>query len=232
MDINTLELHFSFIQLVEFFLPKILLAVVCGGVLGLEREMKMKPAGIKTNVLICVGSCIFTAVSVLISTVHSPTQHYGDPGRLAAQVVSGIGFLGGGVILQSRGTVVGLTTAATMWVVSALGVCVGLGYGWIALVISVAVVLLLIVTTFFEHQVFQRIQHFECQISAIDENGNFKDQVTHLMNQNDLSVEDYDLIKEGKLKTLRVKYRGRHKDQKKFILDLWTLEFIEQVIQH
>lgn len=221
----------SFIQLVEFFLPKLAFAVACGGILGLEREMKMKPAGIKTNILICVGSMLFTGASMLISTSHASTGHFGDPGRLAAQVVSGIGFLGGGVIMQSRGTVVGLTTAATMWVVSALGVCIGLGHGWIALAIALGVVLLLIVTTFFEHQVFQRIQSFECEVSANDPHGEFKDKVSQLLGSNDLSLEDYDMEKSGEIKTLRVKCHGRSKDYRKFILDLWELEHIEEVRQ-
>lgn len=221
----------SFISLVEFFMPKLVFAILCGGVLGLEREMKMKPAGIKTNILICVGSMLFTGASELISTTYASAGHYGDPGRLAAQVVSGIGFLGGGVIMQSRGTVVGLTTAATMWVVSALGVCVGLGHGWIALAIAVGVVLLLIITTFFEHQVFQRIQSFECEVSALDKDGGFKDQVSEFLSRNDLSLEDYDLVRAGEIKTLRVKCHGRAKDYRKFILDLWELESIDEVKQ-
>ncbi|MCM0605978.1 MAG: MgtC/SapB family protein [Xanthomonadaceae bacterium] len=226
-----METTLSFIQLVEFFLPKLGFAVVCGGVLGLEREMKMKPAGIKTNILICVGSMLFTGASVLISSTNAASGHYGDAGRLAAQVVSGIGFLGGGVIMQSRGTVVGLTTAATMWVVSALGICVGLGHGWIAVAIAVGVVLMLIVTTFFEHQVFQRQQSFECEVSAHDPRGEFKDKVSQYLAANDLSIEDYDLAKDGDIKRLRVKCHGRSKDYRKFILDLWELESIEEVKQ-
>lgn len=96
-------------------------AVLFGGIIGLEREFSDKPAGLRTNVLICVGSMLFTVASLRIAGTR------GDPGRVAAQVVTGVGFLGAGAIIQSRGSVVGLTTAATIWVVAAIGVLTGLG---------------------------------------------------------------------------------------------------------
>src|SRR3712207_3170052 len=115
----TVSAEWNFAQLIHFFGPKVLVAIFCGGLIGLERELKGKPAGIKTNMLICLGATIYTCISVLISSSHSATGHYGDPARVAAQIVSGIGFLGGGSIIQSRGTIQGLTTAATIWVVAA-----------------------------------------------------------------------------------------------------------------
>src|SRR5580698_4965694 len=107
-------------HLLTYFGVKVLLAIACGGIVGLERELKNKPAGLKTNILICLGAAIFTATSVIISTANGPGGPPGDPSRVAAQIVSGIGFLGGGVIIQARGTIVGLTTAATIWTVAAL----------------------------------------------------------------------------------------------------------------
>ncbi|HJU89248.1 MAG TPA: MgtC/SapB family protein [Gemmatimonadaceae bacterium] len=107
-------------------LAKLLLAVVLGGVVGLERELSGKPAGLRTNILICLGSAILMDLSTRISVLADGTR-VGDPARLAAQVVTGIGFLGAGTILQARGVVVGLTTAATIWVVAAIGLTVGAG---------------------------------------------------------------------------------------------------------
>lgn len=108
-------------------LLRLILAAVLGGVVGLEREVSGKPAGFRTNLLICVGAALLTDLSVSISRLADPLQTAADPARIAAQIVSGIGFLGAGTIIQSRGSVVGLTTAATLWVVSAIGIGVGAG---------------------------------------------------------------------------------------------------------
>jgi putative Mg2+ transporter-C (MgtC) family protein len=101
----------------------LILASVLGGAIGMERELSGKPAGFRTNLLICVGAALLTELSVAIGATYD-----GDPGRIAAQIVSGIGFLGAGTIIQARGTVIGLTTAATLWVVSAIGIAVGASY--------------------------------------------------------------------------------------------------------
>lgn len=118
------------------------LAVLCGGAIGLEREYSQHPAGLRTNILICVGAALIMELSIRVGGP-SPTA---DPGRIAAQVVSGIGFLGAGSIIQSRGAVRGLTTAATIWVVAAIGLAIGAGehlaaVGSTALVLAVLVVL-------------------------------------------------------------------------------------------
>jgi putative Mg2+ transporter-C (MgtC) family protein len=103
-------------------LGKLSLAIVLGGAIGLEREIAGKPAGLRTNILICVGAALLTHVSVAITTI---PERVGDPSRLAAMIVSGIGFIGAGTIMQARGTVTGLTSAATIWVVAAIGIAVG-----------------------------------------------------------------------------------------------------------
>lgn len=114
------------IEILEIpLLGKMLLAVVLGGAIGLERELKGKPAGLRTNILICMGATLLTDVSMSISVVG--TTRLGDPARLAAQIVSGVGFLGAGTIMQSSGMVTGLTSAATIWVVAAIGIAVGSG---------------------------------------------------------------------------------------------------------
>ena len=101
-------------------LGRLLLAALLGGAVGTERELSGKPAGLRTNLHICVGAALITELSAAVAA-----NGAGDPGRLAAQIVSGIGFIGAGTIIQSRGKVVGLTTAATLWVVAAIGMAVG-----------------------------------------------------------------------------------------------------------
>ena len=105
-------------------LGRLLLAALLGGLIGLEREISGKPAGLRTNILICVGATLLMEISVATAGLARPGQP-ADPARIAAQVVSGIGFIGAGTILVARGHVVGLTTAATLWVVAAIGLAVG-----------------------------------------------------------------------------------------------------------
>ena len=107
-------------------LGKLLISMALGTAVGLERELSDKPAGLKTNVLICLGSTIFTILSVKLS------GNGGDPGRVAAQIASGIGFLGAGAIMRDGEQVTGLTTAATIWIVAAIGMGAGLGYHTLA----------------------------------------------------------------------------------------------------
>lgn len=109
-------------------LGRLVLAAVLGGLVGLERELSGKPAGLRTNMLICVGAALLTDLSVQFPGFATNDLVRADPGRIAAQIVSGIGFLGAGTIIQSRGSVSGLTTAATLWVVAAIGMAVGSGF--------------------------------------------------------------------------------------------------------
>lgn len=107
---------------------RLALAAILGGVIGLDREASGKPAGFRTNILICVGAALLTQLSIDIARRWVVTyDQVADPGRIAAQIVTGIGFLGAGTIIQSRHGVRGLTTAATIWVVAAIGMAVGGG---------------------------------------------------------------------------------------------------------
>ena len=107
---------------------KLGLATACGAAIGIERELHDKPAGLRTNMLICVGSTLITMVSIHVALTYAERQiNIADPGRIAAQIVSGIGFLGAGTIIQARGSVHGLTTAATMWVLAGIGLAIGSG---------------------------------------------------------------------------------------------------------
>jgi len=132
----------EFMHLVEAFRldlgAKVLIAILAGGGIGLERELARKPAGLRTNILICLGATLLMDLSIGITSGND-----GDPGRIAAQVVTGIGFLGAGTILHTRGTITGLTSAATIWVVAAIGLTVGAGHYFEALASTVTVMLVL-----------------------------------------------------------------------------------------
>jgi uncharacterized membrane protein YhiD involved in acid resistance len=118
-------------------LGAILLAVLCGGAVGLERELRGKAAGLRTTILICVGAALFTQLSLVMAGGR------GDPARIAAQIVPGVGFIGAGAILHSRGSVTGLTSAATIWVVAAIGVALGSGDIFVGVGVTLLILLVL-----------------------------------------------------------------------------------------
>jgi uncharacterized membrane protein YhiD involved in acid resistance len=220
----------TFVELFSYFGPKIGLSLVCGGLIGIERELKNKAAGVKTNILICLGAALYTSTSLLIGSAVGG-EYQGDPGRIAAQIVSGIGFLGGGTIIQSRGTILGLTTAATIWVVAAIGVCIGIGHGDIALFCAITVVLILVLTKAFEDKVLGRSLSFACELLVDDPDGKVRSSIHSALAENDLLLNDFDISARGNHSLLQIRYSGHRADHKKFILDLWGTQGIREVRQ-
>jgi putative Mg2+ transporter-C (MgtC) family protein len=127
---------------------KLVLAAVLGGLIGIERELRDKPAGLRTNILICVGSTLFMSISTTVAQVLG-----GDPTRIAAQIISGIGFLGAGAVLHSHGFVLGLTTAATIWVVAGIGMALGSGMYSLAVFVTGMSILTLYFLSFAEDRI-------------------------------------------------------------------------------
>jgi len=112
----------SQMQVLSMFVARLLVAAILGAAIGLERETKHKPAGLRTNMFICFGAAMYTILSDILAA-----EHIGDHTRIAAQIIPGIGFIGAGSIMRSGMTVSGLTTAATMFVVASIGMAVGGG---------------------------------------------------------------------------------------------------------
>ena len=129
------------------FMFRLVIAIILGAIIGAERERKNRSAGFRTHILVTVGSCMFMIVSIsmpmMISTMPNGIVNNADPGRIAAQVVSGIGFLGAGAIMQDKGKVRGLTTAASLWVVAAIGLAVGAGMYFSAITTTVLLFIVL-----------------------------------------------------------------------------------------
>lgn len=123
---------------------RLFLALTLGGVVGYERERQQRPAGFRTHVLVCVGSALIMLVSAYGMAGASGGTVVYDPARIAAQVVTGIGFLGAGTILRHGNTITGLTTAASIWIVSGIGLAVGIGFYGGALMATFMVLLSLI----------------------------------------------------------------------------------------
>jgi putative Mg2+ transporter-C (MgtC) family protein len=165
-----------------------MLAMICGGAIGVEREINRKPAGLRTNVLICFGAALYMIVSRQISS----GAPYTDPARLAAQVVAGIGFLGAGVILQARGSVTGLTTAATIFVVGAVGISAGEGLFGLAVFSTILIILVLVVLRKVETAVLKRARLFHYHLKTPDP-AEFLESLLNLLEKENLRLEDFDV---------------------------------------
>lgn len=125
---------------IEDFIVRLMIAVLCGGIIGLERQWINRTAGMQTNMLVCMGACLFVLGSFMVG------HDANSSSRIAAQVVSGIGFLGGGMIFKDGFTAHGINTAATIWCAAAIGVLCALGFEWGALG---ATILIILANTFF-----------------------------------------------------------------------------------
>ncbi len=119
-------------------IPAILLSVVCGAIIGIERQVRHKPAGLRTNIMICLGAAVFTLISERMAAGNQDSIT-----RIAAQIVTGVGFLGAGAVIQDRGGIHGLTTAATIWLVASIGMACGARLYYLAGVTTVLAIVVL-----------------------------------------------------------------------------------------
>lgn len=140
-------------QVLQFIFFKMFYAVLCGTLVGIERKLNDASAGFKTQILVCVGSMLFTVMPALATG-----RPEADGMRVMAQIVSGVGFLGAGAILHS-GTqhVFGLTTAAWIWFVAAIGVMIGVGHGPVAVFTTTTLVGVITVARRLEHRIFSSV---------------------------------------------------------------------------
>ncbi|CDE44867.1 mg2+ transporter-C family protein [Clostridium sp. CAG:768] len=158
---------------------RVLSSVLLGFAIGLEREMTNKYAGLRTNILVCLGACLFTIISIYgFPEVSVTGDELGtrDTARVAAQVVTGIGFIGGGTVLRHGATVFGLTTAATLWVSASIGMACGAGMYGLAIVATVLSILVLVSVRLFEKNVLisstKNTRRLKMSISCLNENSN------------------------------------------------------------
>jgi putative Mg2+ transporter-C (MgtC) family protein len=126
-------------------------AVLCGGAIGLERQTRGKASGVRTSIMICLGTSLFVAMGATLSPEHT------DPTRVLGQVVTGIGFLGAGVILTREGRILGVTSASIIWVLAAIGCQIGLGYRKSALVITLVTLAVLLGVEWMEEMLERRL---------------------------------------------------------------------------
>jgi putative Mg2+ transporter-C (MgtC) family protein len=148
------------------------LAVLFGGIVGMEREWHNHAAGFRTHILVCLGSATIMLLSIygFSEFVNEPNVRI-DPARLAAQVISGIGFLGAGAILRNGSAVSGLTTAASVWAVAAIGLCVGAGFLYAAIYSTSLVLISLLVLNKWEKYLMRNRRKYELTVKIVDHPG-------------------------------------------------------------
>jgi len=166
---------------------RLVLAAVVGGLIGLEREVKNRPAGLRTHILVTVGSALVMLVSI-------DAFKSGDPARLAAQVVSGIGFLGAGTILREGNAVKGLTTAACIWTCSCIGLGIGIGYYYGSMITAGIVLFSLVSLGFLEKQI--ELSKTEVLRLVCKERTGLIGDIGTLLGRHDVSIKNINIINE------------------------------------
>lgn len=129
---------------------KLLLSMILGVLVGAERKRKGQVAGVRTFALISMGACLAMLLSIYVPQVYMGLKN-GDPGRIAAQVITGVGFLGGGAMIHMKGLVRGLTTAAGIWMTATIGMAVGVGMYWCSIIATGMILITLVVFELYEH---------------------------------------------------------------------------------
>ena len=145
---------------------RIIVSFLLGGILGLERGLKQRPAGLRTYMLVCLGACMIMLINEYIVQVYGT----GDPARMAAQVVSGIGFLGAGtIIVTKRSQIKGLTTAAGLWAAAAVGLATGIGFYEAAIIGALVIFMTLSALSTLDSRMHRKTDHFEAYVELSDQ---------------------------------------------------------------
>ncbi|MDO4773136.1 MAG: MgtC/SapB family protein [Bacillota bacterium] len=183
---------------IQEIILRTLLAVLFGGIVGREREINNRPAGVRTHALVCLGAAVIAMIQVeLVEHAFEMVRKYPEmksvitvnSGRVVAQVVSGIGFLGAGTILINKDKVRGLTTAASLWVVACVGIAIGYGYYEIALVSGITVPLILVGLKKLERRITKRSHHANLAITFKDD-GDYINNVLECFEECDIHVKE------------------------------------------
>lgn len=182
-------------------LARLLMAVLLGGFIGYEREHTNRPAGFRTHILVCAGAALVMVTSEYMVRKYSIAAV--DPARLGAQVISGIGFLGAGTIIRDGVNVRGLTTAASLWAVSCVGLAVGSGFYLGAVVATILVFITLISLKKAERRFSRRNRYRTIIIESVDASGQVG-MVTGLLEKSNIEIRNIQLYK-GKDNTRRIK---------------------------
>jgi len=168
---------------------KLILSMVLGVMVGAERKRKGQIAGVRTFALISMGACLAMLLSIYVPQVYLGLKN-GDPGRIAAQVITGVGFLGGGAMIHMKGSVRGLTTAAGIWMTATIGMAVGVGMYWCAIIATAMILVTLVLFEIYEHRrnMGQENRALRLQVKGIVEN---IDKYKEVFRRHDVHLSTY-----------------------------------------
>lgn len=183
-------------------LIRLALAMSVGGIIGYDREYKNRPAGFRTHILVCVGAAVATMIEVKMNqdTVNQIIKHpelasaiKTDMGRYGAQVITGIGFLGAGTILHDKGSIKGLTTAASIWVVACIGLAIGQGYYFLSITAAIGVFIVLVIFKKFESRYIDKTNLYNLEIE-FNNRVRFVNEIEEYFEVNKIKVKNIEFI--------------------------------------
>jgi putative Mg2+ transporter-C (MgtC) family protein len=184
---------------------RIFLSIVIGGTIGVERERKNRPAGFRTHILVCIGSCMAVMIQLYIIEymkemirINGELKYLlsADISRMASQVITGVGFLGAGTIIRDKGSVKGLTTAASIWVVACIGISVGLGFYFLSLVGFLGLILSLIVFENVESSMIDKTKEYNISIEYLPKNNVIEYVIGELL-KNQITIKSIKIFDKG-----------------------------------
>ncbi|WP_233569552.1 MgtC/SapB family protein [Planomicrobium sp. Y74] len=217
---------------------RLLMAAVLSGIIGIERETKKQPAGLRTHLLVGTGACLMMILSITgfdtyINNVSGPLQF--DPSRIPSYVISGIGFLGAGTIIVNRGSVKGLATAASIWVAAGLGLVIGIGMYYVAVLSTLIVIGTLYVLGEVEKKYISKHKQKQIVIIAEDQSEMFA-KLSGYFENNDLKVTDFQIEEVDTYSEKQVsKYifslkEGKVQDEMELVKEIQKLDGVAKVI--
>ncbi len=184
---------YTYILMLGTVLGKLFISAILGGVIGWERHKRGRPAGLRTHLLVCIGVTLMMLVSEHIFLKYQGYKNDSilriDPARIAAQVVTGIGFLGAGTIMRSRASIRGLTTAASLWVVAGIGLAVGSGFILPAIFTTVIAIAILILNALVEKKL--KRNKYRTIKMLITGQEHFLDDITQVLEKNSVKLQNY-----------------------------------------
>lgn len=213
---------------------RLFLAAVLGAVVGLEREVHGRPAGIRTYLILCMGSALIMVVSELLFFKYE-AKGFGDilradPGRIAAQAITGIGFLGAGVILRYKDSIRGLTTAACVWVACAIGLAIGAGFYLFGAAVTVLTVVSLVGLKAFEQRL-KKDWYKEMTVVSRDEAGQLT-RIQEVITKNEFEIVNFGLKKDVERKEVRASFLLRVRTihpSREMLQEVFAIEGVKSV---
>ena len=200
-------------------------AIACGALLGFERETKSKPAGLKTMTLVSLGSSIFTVLS------HLHVASTGDGTRIAAQIVSGVGFLGAGAIFRGEQNIKGMTTAATIWVSAAIGMVAGFGYPLVAVGLSFLIYGILRWTSTMELKFAGPCQHATLELTYREDGGRGQLLISGILDDHGVAASSRRWVTDEQgMHVLHLKFCHTHKAHRAVLRDLASMSGVVSML--